>query len=198
MQGIRASRPSWVEWFPIQERIIADADVTTPDSVLLIDIAGGRGHDIEQLQSKFPQPEGKLVLEDLPAVIDDIKRLDPAIKRIKANFFQPQPVRGARAYYFSHIFHDWSDDPCRSILKNLKPAFKPGYSKLLLNEFILPDVGCSFLQAGFDIGMMAMHAGAERTETQWTELLASEGFKVVKFWLPPGADGEGIIEAELS
>ena len=70
-------------------------------------------------------------------------------------------------------------------------------SKLLLHDFILPDTGASLLQAGSDINMMAMHAGAERTNGQWKELLASQGFKVLKFWLLPDGRGEGIVEAEL-
>ena len=195
MEGTRSFRPSWVEWFPIQERILDGAD---PSTVLLTDVGGGRGHDLEAFQKKYPQGDGKLVLEELPAVINDVKQLDPVVTKIELDFFQPQPVKHARAYYFSHIFHDWSDGPCRQILRNVKSAFKRDYSKLLLNEFILPDTGCSLLQAGLDIHMMAMHAGQERTESQWTELLGSEGFRVIKFWSPPGGDGEGIVEAELA
>ena len=74
---------------------------------------------------------------------------------------------------------------------------EPGYSKIFLYEFILPDTGCSLLQAGFDIQMMGMHAGMERTRAQWTRLLEGEGFSVVDFWMAPGRDGEGIVEAEL-
>ena len=57
MEGARGSRPSWVEWFPIQERILDGANSAT-GSVLLVDIAGGRGHDLEALQRKYPQPAG--------------------------------------------------------------------------------------------------------------------------------------------
>jgi hypothetical protein len=74
---------------------------------------------------------------------------------------------------------------------------EPGYSRLFLYEFILPDTGCSLLQAGFDIQMMGMHAGMERTRAQWTKLLEGEGFRVIKFWMAPEGDGEGIVEAEL-
>ena len=46
--------------------------------------------------------------------------------------------------------------------------------------------------------MMSMHAGMERTRSQWTRLLEHEGLRVVEFWLPPERDGEGIIEVELA
>ena len=74
---------------------------------------------------------------------------------------------------------------------------EPGYSKILLSEVILPDTGCSLLQAGLDIQMMGMHAGMERTRAQWKRLLEEEGFRIVKFWMAPGGDGQGVVEAEL-
>ena len=104
---------------------------------------------------------------------------------------------GARIYYYAHILHDWSDEECARILRQAKPAMEPGYSKILLSEVILPDTGCSLLQAGLDIQMMGMHAGMERTRAQWTRLLEGEGFRIVKFWMAPGGDGQGIVEAEL-
>jgi len=73
---------------------------------------------------------------------------------------------------------------------------KPGYSKLLLNEFILPDQGCPLFPAGFDLQMMAMHAAQERNESQWKELLEKSGLKLIKFWIP-SSGGEGIVEVEL-
>ena len=74
---------------------------------------------------------------------------------------------------------------------------EPGYSKLFISEYVLPDTGCSLLEAAIDIQMMGMHAGMERTRAQWTRLLKGEGFKIVEFWMGPSGDGEGIIEAEL-
>ena len=73
---------------------------------------------------------------------------------------------------------------------------KRGYSKLLLNEFILPDRGATLFPTGLDLNMMAMHAGMERTEKQWSLLLEKAGFKIIKFWRPEG-DGEGVVEAML-
>jgi hypothetical protein len=73
----------------------------------------------------------------------------------------------------------------------------PKYSKLLIYEFILPDTDCSLLQAGFDIHMMAMHAGMERTKTQWVKILHQEGFNA-KFWAGPDRNAESVIEIELT
>ena len=101
---------------------------------------------------------------------------------------------GARIYYFRSIFHDWPDHQCRQILQNTVAAMTPGYSKLLINEWVLPDVGVPLYPALMDINLMALLSGMERTETQWKELLDSVGLKVVKFWTI-GAEAEGLIEA---
>lgn len=77
-------------------------------------------------------------------------------------------------------------------------AMTPGYSKVLLNESVLPDMGCpSYLAAG-DINMMSIMAGKQRSRGQWLELLQSVGLNVIRIWnsLDSGND-EGVIEAML-
>ena len=76
------------------------------------------------------------------------------------------------------------------------PAMQHGYSKLLINENVVPDVGASWWITTMDCMMMAMHAMYERTERQWRELLGSVGLRVVKIWTPNPA-AESLIEAEL-
>jgi len=92
MAGKRASQPSWAEWWPVETEILATQELDQ-DGFLLVDVGGGRGHDVQIFQRKFPG-RGKLAVEDLPAVIDDIKDLNEDIIRVKHNFFQPQPVIG--------------------------------------------------------------------------------------------------------
>lgn len=93
MEGDRGSRPSWLEWFPVKERIIDWFDTTQSD-ILLVDVAGGRGHDTESFRHKFPDALGRLVLEDLPQVIGDIHNLDKSIERISFDLFGKQPLEG--------------------------------------------------------------------------------------------------------
>ena len=89
---------------------------------------------------------------------------------------------GARAYYLRNVLHDWPDDKCRLILSNLASAMIPGYSKILINELVLPDRGCSLVAAQVDINMMANLAATERSEWQWRELVESVGLKIEKIW----------------
>lgn len=112
--------------------------------------------------------------------------------------FQVLTVQGARVYYTHFVLHDWPDDKCRDILRKLMTAMKPGYSKILLNESVLPDKDCpSFFAAG-DINMMSILAGIMRTRRQWTELIESVGLELVEIKTSPhSGDVEGVIEAML-
>ena len=96
-----------------------------------------------------------------------------------------------------YILHDYSDSKCSEILKHVVDAMTPGYSKLLIFEFILPDVGAPLFPSLLDINMMALLSGMERTETQWKELLGSVGLEVVEFWKVDDPNIEGLIEAVL-
>ena len=69
-------------------------------STLLVDIGGGRGHDLEAFKRANANAEGKLVLQDLPPVIDDIKELHEDIIKVKHDFFTSQPIKGPVPPYF--------------------------------------------------------------------------------------------------
>lgn len=102
------SNKKWMEpgFYPIKERLIDGAD-TTPEAPFLVDIGGSGGHDLEDLRRYYPDTPGKLILEDLPAVIREIKDLDPSIIRMEYNFYDEQPVKGKP---FTH-------SPCFSPIK---------------------------------------------------------------------------------
>ncbi|PLB53889.1 S-adenosyl-L-methionine-dependent methyltransferase [Aspergillus steynii IBT 23096] len=193
MEGHRADAPHWADWFPVKERLI---DGAVSDRPLVVDVAGGRGHDLAGLKERIPVLPGDLVLEELPAVIDDIHTLDESIRRVKYDFFKPQPIKGARAYYFKHIMHDWSDENCRRILKHTINAMERGYSKVLIEDHVVPDQNAGPMETLLDMIVMTWCPGNERTRTQWTELLGSVGLSITKIWLPDGLTS-GIIEAEL-
>ena len=77
-------------------------------------------------------------------------------------------------------------------------AMKPNYSKLLLNESVLPDVDCPSSLAAGDINMMSIMGGMKRTEGQWEELLRSVDLHVVKIWESPNLGSEeAVIQAVL-
>lgn len=41
MTGIHGSRPSWIEWYPVEECILKEDLSEDPSQVLLVDVGGG-------------------------------------------------------------------------------------------------------------------------------------------------------------
>lgn len=95
-----------------------------------------------------------------------------------------------------NILHDWPDDRCRLILQQLTKAMKPGYSKILIFENVIRDVGPSWQHTSLDLFMMALAAGQGRTEVQWRHLLHSVGLEIAGIW-SKGTGNESLLEAVL-
>ena len=92
-----------------------------------------------------------------------------------------------------HILHDWADEKCLLILKHIKAAMSPNYSKILIHDLVLPNQNASAYQCVWDLTMMTVNWGKERSERQWRILLEKAGFKHIKFMVPD-SDADGIIE----
>lgn len=111
------------------------------------------------------------------------------------DFFTPQPVLGARAYFLSAILHDWSDAKACSILRHVADAMTPGYSKLIVEELILADQGEGFRGAAMDMLMLMMVEGVERSMGQWRDMFESVRLRISGVWR--SVDGsECIMECE--
>ncbi|KAJ5651544.1 uncharacterized protein N7484_005267 [Penicillium longicatenatum] len=185
---------NWVDWFDIQQHIIDGFEEKPQGSVLLVDVGGGEGHYSWQFRHKFSRASGRVILQDLPHVIASIENPPSGVELTSHDFFTPQPLKGARAYFMHWILHDWSDEHSRAILAPIVDAMEPGYSRLVIHETILPNFNCDLPSACMSIMMMVQVAAFERSEKQWRDLLASVGLINTSFYQPPGS-GEGIIVA---
>jgi hypothetical protein len=94
------------------------------------------------------------------------------------------------------ILHDYSDENCRKILLNIVEAMERGYSKILIEENVIPDQNAGYTETMLDMILMAVCPGIERTEAMWTRLFSSVGLKISKIWAPT-RDTTGIMEVEL-
>lgn len=169
----------WYDYYPWQENL---ATTDNTNRVLLVDIGGGKGHDLSGFKRKFPEVKNPLNVQDLPGVIGDIQ--EPLIQGVNAvghNMFDPQPVKGAKAYYMRTVLHDWPDKQALHALGHLHDAMAAD-SVLLINENVLPEMNASGFSASMDIIMMELYGSLERTEKQWLELLEKAKFRVVKVW----------------
>ena len=197
MTAQRAGRgEQWFDFFPVKSTIFQNFPTDDRDVILLVDIGGGVGHDLRAFKARFPKLPGRLVLQDLPHVINSITDIPDGIEPFKYDFFTPQPLQNARAYYLRSVLHDWPDFYCHKILKNIASAMGIT-SRLLLNECVLAETGTPLFPAQLDISMMMMHGSMERSRKQWEELLGEVGLEIVGLHTSKEArpGSESLIEA---
>jgi len=73
---------------------------------------------------------------------------------------------------------------------------KPGYTRLLLHEQVLPPAPASptAWSVTQDISMMIQLGAKERTEETWRKLAADAGFDVTKIYYAKDSISESVIE----
>lgn len=66
------------------------------EDALLVDMGGSVGHDLSEFRRKWSDAPGRLVLQDLPKVLEQARTmsLHPSIEIMDHDFFTEQPVRG--------------------------------------------------------------------------------------------------------
>jgi len=93
---------------------------------------------------------------------------------VAGDFFQAVPA-GGDAYLMSHILHDWDDQQAATILRNCRQAMKPN-GRVLVVETVIP-AGNEFSPGKlFDLEMMVLVGGLERTEAEYRRLFETAGF----------------------
>lgn len=95
MSAYHQGRPSWMDFdfYPVEE-LLLDGAKSDPESVLLVDIGGGLGHDLQEFLFKFPNTPGRLILQDKDDVIEQVAGDLGKIETMAHNFFAEQPIKG--------------------------------------------------------------------------------------------------------
>jgi O-methyltransferase domain len=148
----------------------------------LADIGGSQGFILSLVLQKYPNMRG--ILFDLPAVVKGAPSfiesygVESRIDVMGGDFFQSIP-NGADAYLLKHILHDWSDEYCLRILKNIYAVTEPG-TKLLVVDAVIGARNEHEFAKILDIQMLALLNGKERTQAEWKELLYAAGFQLTR------------------
>lgn len=85
---------------------------------------------------------------------------------------------GAKFYYLRNIIHDYTDDECVKILKNIIPALDKD-SRILLDDMVLSNSGVHWRAAAADLTMMTSLAARERTRDEWYALMDRAGLEIL-------------------
>lgn len=98
---------NWYETFPMATELGPEAKKEM-DAVLLVDIGGGWGHDLQSFHKAHPDVPGRLILQDLPIIVDRVERegCPVGVECMAYDFFQPQPVQGQ---YLEHSISSCTD-----------------------------------------------------------------------------------------
>ncbi|MBE3048702.1 hypothetical protein IMZ48_40630 [Candidatus Bathyarchaeota archaeon] len=95
------------------------------------------------------------------------------------------------------VCHDWHDEVAVEILARIKEAMRPGYSRLLINENVIPGEKAHWEDTGLDMMMMTLLTSRERTQANWEKLVQEmAGLRIVKIYTK--MNGESIVECELA
>jgi predicted transcriptional regulator len=148
----------------------------------MMDIGGGHGMLLSKIALDNPQMMGYVM--DLDHVVKGstlIKEmgLSDRISLIPGDFFTGLGLKSCDLYLMKHIIHDWSDESCLLILKNILKVSKKS-SKLLICDFMVAEPHEASTGAElFDMHMMVMTTGKERTATQMSTLLSEAGWNLL-------------------
>ena len=146
----------------------------------LADIGGGNGSLMSAVLQRYPKLKGLLfelghvagrALESLKAC-----GIEGRCSIIEGDFFESVPS-GADTYLFRHIIHDWNDEQSVQILNNCRKVI-PKNGRLLIVEAVVPVGNEPSLAKDFDIVMLVLPGGIERTEEEYRLLFKQAGFRL--------------------
>jgi len=142
------------------------------------DVGGGQGHLLCSLLVKYPHIKGTVI--ELDSVIKNNDLLWAEKMGVKdrcsyvgGNMFSKVPA--ADAYIMKMILHDWSDDECVKILSNIYNAASEN-GRILIAEHLVPGPEEPHFSKLFDIHMMCVATGKERTVEEYVDLLKKTGW----------------------
>ena len=157
----------------------------------IADVGGGRGHLLKLILDGAPRAQG--ILCELDHVIADATPA-PRLALAAGDFFT-DPLPAADAYLLMDVLHDWDDADAARILAAVRGAARP-HSRLLIVETLVPETPGPHVGKSLDITMLAVTGGRERTENQYTALLAGTSFRLER--VLPTASQYSIVEATVA
>ncbi|MEU3764993.1 methyltransferase [Amycolatopsis keratiniphila] len=150
------------------------------DGMTVIDIGGGNGTLLQTIIEDHPGIDG--VVFDRAHVVDSagLEKPPSGLRFVSGDFFTDVP-EGADTYLLSRVLHDWNDEDCGRILRNCRRACASG-ARLLVLERLLPDrpdvALDADLAASWDLQMLAITGGQERSREEYDKMLYANGFRV--------------------
>ncbi|MCP3060322.1 acetylserotonin O-methyltransferase [Myxococcus sp. K38C18041901] len=168
--------------------VVGAYDFTQVRSV--VDVGGGTGTLLGHILQSHPHLKGALF--ELPHVKAEATArlngmgLGNRCQVLEGDFFAKIPA-GHDVYILSQILHDWDDERSLKILTNMREAMGP-QSKLLIVETVLPGDNVQHFGNLYDMAMLVLVGGRERTGPEYSALVEKAGLRVHRVlptYMPP-------------
>ena len=164
----------------------------------LADVGGGHGMLLTSILRKYPDMKG--VLFDRPPVIEEARAaghlagLESRLALESGSFMKTVPS-GCDAYVMKHIVHDWHDDACIGILREMRDRL-PAHGRVLVCDMVVNETPEPSPAKLLDIEMLSCtEGGKERTEEEFAALFTAGGFRLER--IVPTVSPVCVIEARL-
>jgi hypothetical protein len=165
------------------------------DAATVVDVGGGHGALVTALLRAHPHLSG-VVYDLAPVVAEAERRIADAgfgarATCIAGDIFATVPA-GADVYLLKNVLHDWNDDDCLTILRACRRAMQAGARLVVAERVVLPGSAPSDATL-FDINMLVVAGGRERTEREHHALMQAAGLEPTR--VIPTASALTLIEA---
>ncbi|KAI5590917.1 hypothetical protein BDE02_04G043200 [Populus trichocarpa] len=147
----------------------------------MVDVGGGTGSLSRIISEAFPHMNCTVL--ELPQVITNLEGTKN-LNYVGGDMFQHIP--SADAVLLKLIFHGWSDEDCLKILKKCKEAIssKEKGGKVIIVDVVIDEKKdekeLTETKLLFDMLMMVVAAGKERSVKEWEKLFLEAGFSHYK------------------
>jgi precorrin-6B methylase 2 len=147
------------------------ANLDWRDDETVVDVGGGDGSTLIRLLRRRPTLRG--VVFDRGATAAEAERriadagLEDRLQVVSGSFFERVP--DGDAHLLVNVLHDWDGERATEILRALG-------ERLLLVEGIVAE--SAYEDAWFDLLMLVLMRGQERTELEWRTLLGGAGYRL--------------------
>jgi hypothetical protein len=152
------------------------------DGSTVVDVGGGTGALLASILRAYPRARG--VLFEQAGVIDRARDLltgAGVVDRctMEAGSFFARVPDGGDVYVLKSILHNWDDLRSVAILRNCRSVM-PRHARLLIVERVVPEGNEPSEAKLFDINMLVMLGGLERTTSEYRDILRAAGFDLIR------------------
>ena len=152
----------------------------------LCDVGGGHGLTLCSLLVRHPHLRGTVlerphVLAQPDAFWAATLDVSDRCTYVAGDMFQAVPP--ADAYLLKRILHNWNDVECGQLLALLHRA-APAQGRVFIIEQLVPGPDTPHFAKLFDLHMLILLTGRERTVEEYTQLLTGAGWTYRQTWYP--------------